>query len=562
MSFIKSISNYFSAPHIPDRKQEKSPLLHDYIQNFSLYAKKREGAKFLDFIILNVSKEVLDSLDIWEKKVVCLINKNIVFQSECDKQPNWVHFSRLFFRGKQPDFLEPFTQFSQYINKPSAAKIDEDFHLGEWELAKTEQGIIAMERIRSFILGESNSLDLRQLGLTSLPKILFTDERFQECLFEDNPLKHFPKKLTIGEIRNDLLFDKMNDIIAKERAKLSREVFSAKGILACIYEFTKGDIAVNKQLAQAKQMQCRHRLRQYQEKLKKNRALAKFTPHSLKKELKTLLTFFSTNEMSFPTSLSQSELLPVYERAITCVKNLEQTEISCKKNQLLDNSLIRMGSGYFFPFPLEPFASCASELSTLSKQTKAAQKIREFLQGRFAAWCMITIEYKRTKNKETFVIPPEVGIFKTLISLNASKSSITEIPREIMGCWMLRTLDLSHNQIRKIPAELRHCKLLRDLNLSHNKITEIPIALTSCWILRNLDLSHNEIREIPVKINRFRRWQKLTLNLSHNKITKIPLEISYCKGIDAFYIHNNPISQSEIAAVKKLVHGKNGVSFF
>jgi hypothetical protein len=194
-----------------------------FIQHYDQKQTSENRQEFAEPIITNLTKEALSSLNAEEKKTVRLINKEIVSFAHCSKDPKWIQFSRLFSQQVTPSSSESFIKKPIY-KEATDEEIDWLFALEEWEhyptLESPQANSEAVERIRSFIRGETAILNLQDLGLSSLPTCLFTNKNFAKTLIDGNPLKTFPKDLTIGAIQNGDLFDQMRSII---EARLQQE---------------------------------------------------------------------------------------------------------------------------------------------------------------------------------------------------------------------------------------------------------------------------------------------------------------------------------------------------
>jgi hypothetical protein len=543
MQIIQMITNYFSS------SKTEPFLLQNHLENYLSHqetGEKNNTKRLANLVIINLSQKAFTALECEEKEAIDSINKHILSTASCDAHPEWVKPSRLFLRSQQiPE--QPFSESYAYKQKTNA-EIDAKFHLNAWEFhpsntnwvepAIRQSGNMAIEHIRAFIRGESNTLDLSQLQLTSLPKCLFSDVRFENCSFEDNPLKNFPKNLLIGEIQNDKLFDKMHSVITTERGKLTKKLFSEKGIQACINEFTElsQDTAVNKEFAKLKRLQYRIGLERYQKKIKEDPDFAESIPEELKQELKDHLSAFLPDRN--------------FEKEKTCVQKLEKIEALHKKSRYLDDSLIKMAHSMSVEFKQD-----------LTKpQKENAQKIRALLQ-----------KHKRKHAKEWVLkganlklpaIPSEIAIFTNLKELFLSNNNISVIPPEIKFCVRLTYIDLTNNQIKIIPPEIKYLTKLWELHLDSNQIKIIPpeikylkklVTLTiennklskfasEIAVLPTLEvlyLNNNYIKTIPSGIG---LWTELrVLDLQNNQIEVIPAEIGCLSRLEFLRLKDNPI---------------------
>jgi Leucine-rich repeat (LRR) protein len=510
------------------------PKIHAHIRNYLSYQSEGGGndtERLVDLIITNLTKEVFDSLSKKEKDVISLIHKNIVLSSFSDKHPEWVKPSCLFLQKKAPTSFAPTQAICE--QEKSWTNMDAELHLDEWEfypskttyakdIAKRQSGNVAIEHIKAFTEGKTEILDLRGLGLTSLPRCIFTDERFKECLFEENPLKHFPKNLPIGKIQNVELFDKMRSIIAIERGKLSQKVFSNQAVQASINAFTdlSQDTAVNKEFAKIKKLQYRVELQRYREKIDKDFSLKDAVSEGLQKEIEDLL---------IPSSVRN------YEREKICTKKAEKIYTLHASKTLLDCNLIKM-----FPCALKVFPPYMQERWQYNpwSQKKLAEEMRSFLQAN--SLVRANIQKLECKNINLSIAPSETCLFINLEELFFDNNQIASTPSEIMELWRLKSLSFYKNKITTIPPEIKKLIELQSLIFSDNKITEIPSEIMYLRSLKYLDLSRNKIVTIPQAIGFLTNL--ISLNLIHNKITKIPPELCFLKKLKWLRLSCNQIT--------------------
>lgn len=79
-------------------------------------------------------------------------------------------------------------------------------------------------------------------------------------------------------------------------------------------------------------------------------------------------------------------------------------------------------------------------------------------------------------------IPPAIGNFTHITTLNLSKNKLVSLPSTIFTkLTNLTSLDVSNNEISQIPKEIENSQRLKKLILSNNSITTLPIEIGKLW---------------------------------------------------------------------------------
>ena len=145
-------------------------------------------------------------------------------------------------------------------------------------------------------------------------------------------------------------------------------------------------------------------------------------------------------------------------------------------------------------------------------------------------------------------------------SLNLSRNSIEEIPREIGELINLKQLDLNNNRIKEIPEFIGKLINLKSLYLNNNKISEIPLEIGNLIKLKYLGLSFNQLTEIPDVIGKLINLKSLYLN--NNKIIKIhesgsrgpePKGLKNLINLEVLFLSNNKLDNNEINKLRLLL---------
>ncbi|KAJ8348195.1 hypothetical protein SKAU_G00267840 [Synaphobranchus kaupii] len=157
-------------------------------------------------------------------------------------------------------------------------------------------------------------------------------------------------------------------------------------------------------------------------------------------------------------------------------------------------------------------------------------------------------------------IPPEVGLFSPLESLNLYHNCIKCIPEGIINLQMLTYLNISRNLLSTLPKYLFNLPL-KVLVVSNNKLVSIPDEIGKAKDLMELDISCNEIQVLPPQIGRLHALRELNmrrnclqvlpeeladlplvrLDFSCNKITEIPPIYRRLRQLQLIVLENNPM---------------------
>lgn len=121
-------------------------------------------------------------------------------------------------------------------------------------------------------------------------------------------------------------------------------------------------------------------------------------------------------------------------------------------------------------------------------------------------------------------IPPEIGLFRGLESLDLSVNKLTSLPKEIWTLENLWFLDLQVNNLTTIPPEIKKLKKLQELILDENQIMNLPDEIGSLRSLTTLHINQNALSTLPTTIGNLQNLEMLSLY--SNPFNSLPTEIS------------------------------------
>jgi len=105
-------------------------------------------------------------------------------------------------------------------------------------------------------------------------------------------------------------------------------------------------------------------------------------------------------------------------------------------------------------------------------------------------------------NNQIAGLPPEIGLFLNLVTLDVSSNHLKSVADEICNLHHLRTFVARNNWLtgESIPKDFGTLPSLAVLNLSGNQLTQLPVQFTELPQLRCLYLGANQIATIPPEV--------------------------------------------------------------
>lgn len=94
-------------------------------------------------------------------------------------------------------------------------------------------------------------------------------------------------------------------------------------------------------------------------------------------------------------------------------------------------------------------------------------------------------------------IGPEIGMFKSIVSLSLAFNKLSGLPDELGLLTHLRLVLLNSNHLEEFPACLLKLPKIRVIDISHNQLAAVPFELKDRTSLRELRVGNNRLQRIP-----------------------------------------------------------------
>ena len=137
-------------------------------------------------------------------------------------------------------------------------------------------------------------------------------------------------------------------------------------------------------------------------------------------------------------------------------------------------------------------------------------------------------------------LPPDIGEFTYLASLDVSHNELSELPQAITELHYLQGFYATHNRLSNFPGQVLHLPVLMKLDLSGNQIGRIPPGIRWMDQLTRLTMDDNILTAIPVEVYALRNLT--VLELAKNGITVIPEGISNLTALEKLDLSGNQLT--------------------
>lgn len=135
---------------------------------------------------------------------------------------------------------------------------------------------------------------------------------------------------------------------------------------------------------------------------------------------------------------------------------------------------------------------CVKEAGQGGLAEEAEQRIIEAILNRSSSLDL--------RHLKLHTLPDEIGLLTNLEELYLDHNSLEELPRAIGSLRNLRCLNLECNSLSDLPLEMDNISTLEFLGLGGNAFSAPPLVLCNGEALRGLDLSFNPIQVYPDRI--------------------------------------------------------------
>lgn len=129
---------------------------------------------------------------------------------------------------------------------------------------------------------------------------------------------------------------------------------------------------------------------------------------------------------------------------------------------------------------------------------------------------------------------------------------LRQIGDEVFG---FTVIDLEFNNLSALPGSIGKLQNLKIFYLSENQLAVLPDSIGQLKNLKKLCLSGNQLTALPESIGQLQKLERL--HLSYNKLTALPDSIGQLKKLERLYLKRNPISESELDRINKLLPNCN-----
>jgi Leucine-rich repeat (LRR) protein len=137
-------------------------------------------------------------------------------------------------------------------------------------------------------------------------------------------------------------------------------------------------------------------------------------------------------------------------------------------------------------------------------------------------------------------LPPDVGDFPYLASLDISHNALNDLPEEVSQLHYLQGLYATHNRLVRFPEPILLLPLLTKLDLSDNQIVGLPEEVSRMDQLTRLTMDRNLLTSIPVELYELSRLN--VLELAGNGLTAIPEGISNLTSLEKLDLSGNQLT--------------------
>jgi hypothetical protein len=138
------------------------------------------------------------------------------------------------------------------------------------------------------------------------------------------------------------------------------------------------------------------------------------------------------------------------------------------------------------------------------------------------------------------ILPPEIGLLRSLEVLRLANMSLSSLPSEIGQLISLEELSLNHCGLESVPTEIGQLTSLTKLNLPDNNLSSLPVEIWQLSSLEYLNLGANNLSSLPIEIGQLGSLEHLSLN--QNNLSSLPAEIGQLDNLTFLNLNSNNLS--------------------
>lgn len=230
------------------------------------------------------------------------------------------------------------------------------------------------------------------------------------------------------------------------------------------------------------------------------------------------------------------------------VLNLSQNGLSAIPNQFSKfNQLEQLDLSYN---QLNNFPHVLYVFFQLKNLDLAYNKIKELPEqiGQLTA-----LQRLNLANNKIQALPKTFANLTGLQQIDLSNNQINQLPGNIHQLrFNLKSLDVSNNQLTTVPIGFRHLLQLEHFDASNNKLHEVTDGFFELKQLRKLQLHHNKLKSIPQELIQLKALEEVdfTYNDFHKSLIR-PVKKGW-SGIKEWFNFQTAVKLAKTAKAKKL----------
>ena len=132
-----------------------------------------------------------------------------------------------------------------------------------------------------------------------------------------------------------------------------------------------------------------------------------------------------------------------------------------------------------------------------------------------------------------------MGSLSSLVTFDASRNQLTDLPDSLGSLSALTNLNLGDNQLTRLPESMCNLTSLTNLEAWGNDLTQLPECLGALATVNSIDLWGNELTELPASFGNLSSITKL--DLSDNQLTDLPNSFGNLTGLTTLDLAGNPL---------------------